>query len=81
MIQQDLRILLNHSAQQVLLAQTKQAGHNGEAMLDAAREALAGAIHLGVALAIVMALIALWMARRVPLVNFNRPVTPAPLAD
>jgi EmrB/QacA subfamily drug resistance transporter len=77
----DPEILLNHSAQQVLLAQTKQAGHNGEAMLDAAREALAGAIHLGVALAIVMALIALWMARRVPLVNFNRPVTPAPLAD
>jgi hypothetical protein len=75
-------ILLNHAAQQSLLTQTAQAGRDGEAMLNAAREALVGSIHIGVALAIVVSLIGLWMVRRVPLVNFHhRPIKAAPLAD
>jgi EmrB/QacA subfamily drug resistance transporter len=69
----DPEILMNHSAQQALLAQTAQAGSNGAAMLAAARQALTGAIHLGVALAIIAALIGLWMVRRVPQLSFQRP--------
>jgi EmrB/QacA subfamily drug resistance transporter len=76
-------ILLDHAAQQRFLAQTAQTGHDGTALLDAAREALVGAIHMGVALAIVLSLIGLWMARRVPLVSFNHPLSasPPPPAD
>lgn len=77
----DPEILLNHAAQQALLEQTAQVGRNGEAMLIAAREALTGAIHLGLTLAIIVALIGLWMARRVPLVSFNHPVAAAPVAE
>ncbi|MDB5776307.1 MAG: transporter [Herbaspirillum sp.] len=75
-------ILLNQSAQQTLMTQTAQSGHNGLAMLDAARDALVGSIHLGVALAIIAALIAVWMTRRVPLVSFGHAVgAPPPLAE
>jgi hypothetical protein len=74
-------ILLDKAAQQKLLEQTAQSGHDGAAMLNAAREALVGSIHMGVALAIVLSLIGLWMVRRVPLVSFSRPLDPAPLVD
>jgi len=46
------------------------AGHNGSALLDAARDALVGAIHMGIALAIISALAGLWMVRKVPLIKF-----------
>jgi hypothetical protein len=74
-------ILLDHAAQQSLLAQAVQADRNGEAMINAAREALVASIHTGVALAIVVSLIGLWMVRRVPHVSFHRPIAAAPLAD
>jgi EmrB/QacA subfamily drug resistance transporter len=74
-------ILLDHASQQNLLAQTAQSGHDGMAILNAAREALVAAIHTGIALAIVFALLGLWMARRVPLVSFNRPVAPVETVD
>ncbi|ASU38114.1 MFS transporter [Herbaspirillum sp. meg3] len=67
----DPEILVNHDIQSTLLAQMLQAGHNGSALLDAARDALVGAIHMGIALAIVSALIGLWMVRRVPLIRFS----------
>jgi EmrB/QacA subfamily drug resistance transporter len=74
-------ILLDKAAQQTLLEQTAQSGHDGAAMLNAAREALVGAIHMGVALAIVLSLLGLWMVRRVPPVSFSRPLDPAPVVD
>jgi EmrB/QacA subfamily drug resistance transporter len=74
-------ILLDHAAQQSLLTESAQAGRNGEAMLNAAREALVASIHTGVALAIVVSLIGLWMVRRVPRVNFHHPIAAAPMAD
>lgn len=73
----DPEILLNRAGQAQLLAQTAAAGRNGEAMLTAARDALIGAIHMGVALAVLAALIAFWMTRRVPHVAFSRAVEPA----
>ncbi len=66
----DPEILVNHDIQSTLLAQMLQAGHNGSALLDAARDALVGAIHMGIALAIVAAVAGLWMVRRVPLIRF-----------
>jgi MFS family permease len=70
-------ILMDAASQQKLLAETMQSGHDGAAMLNAAREALVSAIHMGMALAIVMALVGLWMSRRVPRVSFSRPMEPA----
>ena len=67
---QDPEILVNHDIQSRLLAQMMQAGHNGSALLDAARSALVGAIHMGIAVAIIAALLGLWMVRRVPLIRF-----------
>jgi len=66
----DPEILVNHDIQSTLLAQMLQAGHNGSALLDAARDALVNAIHIGIALAIVAALAGLCMVRRVPLIRF-----------
>jgi len=43
----DPEILVNHDIQSTLLSQMLSAGHNGSALLDAARDALVGAIHMG----------------------------------
>ena len=43
----DPEILVNHDIQSTLLAQMLQAGHNGSALLDAARGSLVTAIHIG----------------------------------
>ncbi len=66
----DPEILVNHDIQSTLLSQMLSAGHNGSALLDAARDALVGAIHMGIALAIISALAGLWMVRKVPLIKF-----------
>ncbi|WP_039786497.1 MDR family MFS transporter [Herbaspirillum huttiense] len=68
----DPEVLVNHDIQSVLLAQLMQAGHDGSALLEAAREALVGAIHMGIAIAIVAALAGLWMVRRVPPIRFDQ---------
>lgn len=67
----DPEILVNHDIQSTLLAKILQAGHDGSALLETAREALVGAIHMGIALAAIAALIGLWMVRRVPLIRFT----------
>lgn len=66
----DPEVLVNHDIQSVLLGQLMQAGHNGSALLDAARDALVGAIHMGIAIAVVASLAGLWMVRRVPQIKF-----------
>lgn len=68
----DPEVLVNHDIQSVLLAQLMQAGHDGSALLEAARVALVGAIHMGIAIAIVAALVGLWMVRRVPPIRFDQ---------
>jgi EmrB/QacA subfamily drug resistance transporter len=62
----DPQILVDKGAQTTLLAQMQQAGQDGLALLTQAREALVGSIHLGLAIAAVIAAIALWRVRRVP---------------
>ncbi|EJM95422.1 MDR family MFS transporter [Herbaspirillum sp. YR522] len=66
----DPEVLVNHDIQSVLLGQLMQAGHDGSALLDAARDALVGAIHMGIAIAVVASLAGLWMVRRVPRIKF-----------
>lgn len=62
----DPQILINHEAQTPLLAQITAAGHNGAMLLESARESLVAAIHIGVAVAAVVAVLAVWQSRRVP---------------
>jgi len=68
----DPQILINHDAQTGLLAQMTTQGHNGALLLEAARETLVSAIHMGVALAVVVAIVGLWQSRRVPPISFTR---------
>ncbi|WP_460905241.1 MFS transporter [Paraburkholderia jirisanensis] len=77
----DPQILIDHGAQAALLDQLARAGHNGAALLEAARESLVGAIHLGLAIATVVALISIWHCRRVPPVKLTRKIEPAVAAD
>ncbi|WP_338925833.1 MFS transporter [Mycetohabitans endofungorum] len=68
----DPQVLINRQAQQKLVQQVGAAGHDGVALLEGAREALVGAIHLGVALAALVAVWAVWHARRVPRIQLAR---------
>ncbi len=77
----DPQILINHEAQTTLLSQLVAAGHNGALLLEAAREALVAAIHIGLALAAIVAVIALWQSRRVPPVRLKGPVDPTIMAE
>lgn len=77
----DPQILINRDAQDTLLAQLSAAGHNGALLLEAAREALVAAIHIGLALAAVVAVISLWQSRRVPPVRLKGPVEPTVAAE
>ncbi|WP_423199817.1 MULTISPECIES: MFS transporter [unclassified Cupriavidus] len=73
----DPQILIDKAAQGVLLTQLHEAGHNGVQLLEQARLSLVGAIHLGLAMAAVVALIGIWRARRVPPVKLVRVQEPA----
>ncbi|KAG0194314.1 hypothetical protein DFQ28_000560 [Apophysomyces sp. BC1034] len=68
----DPQVLINRDAQHQLIQQLGAAGHNGVTLLEGAREALVGAIHIGVALAALVALWTVWHARRVPPVQLAR---------
>ncbi len=76
----DPQILINRDGQQTLLAQLGAAGHNGAALLEAARESLVAAIHIGLAVAAVVAAISFWRSRRVPLVRLKGPQEPVTMA-
>ena len=77
----DPQILINHDEQQTLLGQLAHAGHNGGMLLESAREALVGAIHVGLALAAVIAVVSIWQSRRVPPVKLHRQVEPTVHVD
>ena len=62
----DPQILIDHAAQGPLLAQLNAAGHDGAHLLELAREALVGAIHMGVGLGVVVAIFGVWHVRRLP---------------
>lgn len=62
----DPQILINKAAQAQLLGQMQAAGLDGAAMLEAARLSLVSAIHVGQALSVAVALLAIVQMRRVP---------------
>ncbi|WP_229011343.1 MDR family MFS transporter [Paraburkholderia gardini] len=72
----DPQILINHEAQVPLLSQLAHAGHNGALLLEAARESLVSAIHIGLAVAAVIAVASVWLSRRVPPIKLVRHVEP-----
>jgi len=78
----DPQILVNRDAQHSLLDAFAHAGRgDGAALLELAREALVTAIHAGIAVAAVVALVALWQCRRVPHVSIKRRAQSSPAAE
>jgi MFS family permease len=78
----DPQILINHEAQTTLLSQLATAGHNGAMLLESARESLVAAIHIGLAVAAVVAVLAVWQSRRVPPVRLKgAKIEPAVMAE
>ncbi|MDR5803145.1 MDR family MFS transporter [Caballeronia sp. LZ001] len=77
----DPQILINREGQDTLLAQLAAAGHNGAMLLESARESLVAAIHIGLAVAAVVAVVSLWQSRRVPPVRLKRTLEPVILAE
>ncbi|WP_153099346.1 MDR family MFS transporter [Paraburkholderia hayleyella] len=77
----DPQILINGEAQVPLLEQLVHAGHNGRLLLESARESLVAAIHLGLGLAALIAVISIWQSRRVPRITLKRQIEPPIAAD
>jgi EmrB/QacA subfamily drug resistance transporter len=73
----DPQILIDRTAQVGLVAELGRAGHNGALLLEAARESLVGAIHLGIAFSAIVAAYAVWHCSRVPPVKLRRAIEPA----
>lgn len=68
----DPQILVNRQDQTALLAELARDGHNGLAVIDLARAALTDAIHIGIAVAAIVAAWSIWQSWRVPAVRFER---------
>ncbi|WP_253700270.1 MFS transporter [Cupriavidus pauculus] len=77
----DPQILIDKAAQVELLTNLQQAGHNGALLLEQARVSLVSAIHLGLLLAAVAALVGIWRVRRVPPIKLVRVHEPVMAAD
>lgn len=77
----DPQILIDRATQGSLVGELTRAGHNGALLLEAARESLVSAIHLGIAMAAVVAVYAVWQCRRVPPVTLRRAVEPHVAVD
>ena len=77
----DPQILINRDAQTSLVEQLTHAGHNGAMLLESAREALVSAIHLGLAMAAIIAVVSVWQSRRVPPIKLQRKLEPVIHAD
>jgi EmrB/QacA subfamily drug resistance transporter len=77
----DPQILIDKASQAELLTNLHSAGHNGALLLEQARASLVGAIHLGLMLAAIAALIGIWRARRVPPIKLTRVQEPAMATD
>ena len=77
----DPQILIDREAQAALVAELAKAGHNGALLIEQARESLVSGIHLGEAVAAVVAFIAVVCSRRVPPVRLKRAVEPTLVAE
>lgn len=74
---EDPQVLVNLSVQDSFLQQMHHAGLNGATLLEAARQSLVGAVHSGVALALLVAVIAFVWVRRVPPIRLSRGAKPS----
>jgi hypothetical protein len=72
---EDPQILVNISVQNRFLTQLHHLGLDGGSFIEAARLSLVGAVHSGVALALLVAIIALVWVRRVPFISLSRRAT------
>ncbi|MDQ7975653.1 MDR family MFS transporter [Paraburkholderia sp. SARCC-3016] len=77
----DPQILIDHGAQASLLDQLHRAGHDGAVLLEAARGSLVSAIHMGLAIATLVAFVSVWQSRRVPPVKLTRKLEPTVAAE
>lgn len=80
-VMRDPQILVNLEAQHSLVQQQAQAGVDGAALMEAAREALVASIHVGIAVAAAVAVFSVWQCRRVPRVKIKRTTEPAPSTE
>jgi hypothetical protein len=67
----DPQILVDRQMQDAVLGRLQAGGHDGAGLLLQAREALGASIHLGVAVTVVVGVVALWRVRRVPHIPFT----------
>ncbi|KWF32968.1 disulfide bond formation protein DsbA [Burkholderia diffusa] len=77
----DPQVLIDRQAQRLLMGEMTNAGHNGVVLLESARESLVAAIHLGMAVAAVVAAYAVWHCGRMPFVKLYRAVESTVLVD
>ena len=71
---EDPQVLMNMAVQSDFVAQLQRQGLYGESFLELARLSLVSAVHSGLAMAFVVALIALCWVYRVPLIRLSRTV-------
>lgn len=77
----DPQILIDREAQARVVAELTQQGHPGAQLLEAARASLVGAIHLGIAIGAVVAVVAVWQSRRVPPIRLRSKIELAVVAE
>jgi EmrB/QacA subfamily drug resistance transporter len=77
----DPQILIDRGAQAGLMAHLAQAGQNGALLLERARESLVSGIHLGLAVAALVAFASVLCSRRVPPLKFTRAIDPTIVAE
>ncbi|KVE27017.1 disulfide bond formation protein DsbA [Burkholderia singularis] len=77
----DPHVLIDRAAQARVVDELARAGHHGAFMIDAARDALVSAIHLGIGVGAAVALFGVWQSRRVPPLELRRTLEPAVAAE
>ncbi|WP_414443085.1 MFS transporter [Burkholderia sp. 22PA0099] len=77
----DPQILIDRAAQTRVVAELVQQGHPGPLLLETARTSLVGAIHLGIAVAAVVAVLSVWQSCRVPPIRLRSKIEPTVVAE
>ncbi|MBI0327308.1 MFS transporter [Burkholderia plantarii] len=77
----DPQILIDRAAQARVVAELVQQGHPGAQLLEAARASLVAAIHLGIGIGAVVAVLAIWQSCRVPPIRLRGRIEPTVVAE
>ncbi|SDV48182.1 MDR family MFS transporter [Chitinasiproducens palmae] len=72
----DPQLLVNAVDRQRFVTDATAHGDNGALLVEAARHSLVGAIHIGIAIAALVTVYAMWRTRRVPPVSLHRKLEP-----